>query len=296
MKLKAILKNYRNYIISFWMAVSLILISNQWIGAATPIRIPIFSIHEIVDLNNLLGTSLQDISLYTNTKQDLENFLDYLVRNKYWFLSSQELYDYFLTQSKPVPSEHLYQKKILLSFDDGYKGVHTHLFPVLESLKKKYGVTVKLVLFINPSSLNSSTHMTCDDLREGLSKGFYDIQSHSFNHYALTELSSDKLTFELANAQLAIRQCTQGLDPNQTVALHLAYPYGFSDVRVQTQASKYYLSGYTSENLVLQVDKLTNKYQIPRLNITRETSLTKMIQLAESASQLRKTLDLNIKL
>lgn len=138
--------------------------------------------------------------------------------------------------------------------------------------------------------------MTCDDLRDGLSKGFYDIQSHSFNHYALTELSSEKLTFELANAQLAIKQCTQGLDPNQTVALHLAYPYGFSDVRVQTQASKYYLSGYTSENLVLQVDKLTNKYQIPRLNITRETSLTKMIQLAESASQLRKTLDLNIKL
>jgi hypothetical protein len=78
--------------------------------------------------------------------------------------------------------------------------------------------------------------------------------------------------------------------------LHLAYPYGFSDVRVQTQASKYYLSGYTSENLVLQVDELTKKYQIPRLNITRETSLTKMIQLAESASQLRKTLDLNIKL
>src|SRR5918997_6188471 len=112
MNLKAIIKNYRNYIISFWIALSLILISNQWIGAATPIRIPIFSIHEIVDLNNLPVTSLQSLSLYTNTKQDLENFLDYLVRNKYWFLSSQELYDYFLTKSKPVPSEHLYQKKI----------------------------------------------------------------------------------------------------------------------------------------------------------------------------------------
>lgn len=287
MKFKAIFKNYRNYIISFWLTLSLVLIPNQWLRAVNPISIPIFSLHEIVDLNNLPKTSLQNLSLYINTKQDLEKFLDYLVRNNYWFLSAQELYDYFLTKSKPIPSKHLSQKTILLSFDDGYKGVHTYLFPVLESLKKKYGRTAKLVLFINPSSVNSSTHITCEDLRKGLSQGFYDIQSHSFNHYALTELSSEQLTFELAEAQRAIRQCTQGLYPGRPVALHLAYPYGFFDARVQIQASKYYLSGYSSENRILQADKLTNKYQIPRLNITKETSLTKMIQLAERSSRLR---------
>jgi len=287
MNWKAIFKNYKNYIISFWLTLSLFFIPNHWVRAVNPISIPIFSLHDIVDLNNLPKSSLQNLSLYTNTKQDLEKFLDYLVRNNYWFLSSQELYDYFGKKSKPIPSARLRQKPIMLSFDDGYKGVHTYLFPFLESLKKKYGRTAKFVLFINPSSVNSSAHITCDDLRKGLSQGFYDIQSHSFNHYALTELSSDQLTFELTEAQQAIRQCTQGLDPNRTVALHIAYPYVFFDARVQRQVSKYYLSGYSSENLVLQADQLTNNYQIPRLNITKETSLTNMIQLAERSSRLR---------
>ena len=287
MNLKAIPQNYRKYLIGFWLTLCLILIPNQWVSAVNQISIPIFSLHDIVDLNNLAKPSLQERSLYSNTKQDLEKFLDYLVRNKYWFLSTQELSVYFIEKSKPIPSARLSQKPIMLSFDDGYKSVHTHLFPVLESLQKKYGSTAKLVLFVNPSSVNTAAHLTCDDLRKGFSQGFYDIQSHSFHHYDLTKLSTDQLTFELTEAQQTIRHCTQGLDPNKTVALHLAYPYGSFDTRVQRQASKYYLSGYSYENLALQADQLTNKYQIPRLNITKNTSLTKMIQLAERSSRLK---------
>lgn len=287
MKLKAIFKNYLKYIFSFCLTISLIIISNQWVQAANTVSIPIFSLHEVVDLNNLPKPSLQDLSLYNNTKQDLEKFLDYLVSNKYWFLSTQELSKYFIEKYQPIPSEHLSQKPIMLTFDDGYKGVHTHLFPVLESLQKKYGTIAKLVLFVNPNTINSVAHLTCDDLREGLSKGFYDIQSHSFHHYNLTKLSDNQLSFEFTEAQQFLRQCTQVLDANQTVALHLAYPYGSFDTRVQKQASKYYLSGYSYENLALQSSQLKNKYQIPRLNITKNTSLTKMIQLAGSASRLK---------
>lgn len=288
MKLTTIINNYRNYILGFCLTFSLILICSQWVNTASPpISIPIFCLHEIVDLNKSSQSSFQSLSLYNNTKQDIEQFLDYLVRNKYWFLSTQELSEYFIEKSKPIPSEHLSQKPIMLSFDDGYKGVHTYLFPVLESLLKKYGTTAKLVLFINPSSINSAAHLTCDDLRDGLSQGFYDIQSHSFHHYDLTKLSDNQLTFELTKAQQVIRQCIQNLDSSSTAALHIAYPYGSNDKRVQMQASKYYLSGYSYENLALQTDQLINKYQIPRLNITKNTSLTKMIQLAERSSQLK---------
>lgn len=287
MALKAIPKNYLTYLISFCLTLSLILMSNQLVKAINPISIPIFSLHEVVDLNKLPKPSFQDLSLYNNTKQDLEKFLDYLVSNKYWFLSTQELSKYFIEKSQPIPSEHLSQKPIMLTFDDGYKGVHTHLLPILESLLKKYGTTAKLVLFVNPSSINSAAHLTCDDLREGLNKGFYDVQSHSFHHYDLTKLSDDQLKFELIETQKKLRQCTEGLDSNQIVGLSLAYPYGSFDARVQKLASEYYLSSYSYENLALKTEQLTNKYQIPRLNITKDTSLTKMIQLAESFSQLK---------
>jgi poly-beta-1,6-N-acetyl-D-glucosamine N-deacetylase len=287
MNLKAIFKNYINHFIIFYLTLILLIISNQWVSAANSINIPIFSLHDIVDLNNLPTSSFQSLSLYNNTKQDLEKFLDYLIRNNYWFLSTQELSDYFIEKSQPLPSEHLSQKPIMLTFDDGYKGVHTYLFPILESLQNKYGRSAKLVLFVNPSSINSARHLTCDELRQGLVNGFYDIQSHSFHHYDLTKLSDEQLIFEFAEAQKAIRQCTQGLDHNKTVGLHLAYPYGSYDTRVQLQASKYYLSSYSFENIPLQPNQLTNKYQIPRLNIIKNTSLTKMIQLAEKASQLK---------
>lgn len=287
MKLKALFKKYQQYLLSICLTVSLIIISQQWVNAVNTISIPIFSLHEVVDINKLSKPSLQDISLYNNTKQDLEKFLDYLIKNKYWFLSTQELSEYFIEKSQPIPSQHLSQKPIMLTFDDGYLGVHTHLYPILESLLKKYGTKAKLVLFVNPNSINSARHLTCDDLRKGLSQGFYDIQSHSFHHYDLTKLSDNQLVFEFTEAQQFLRRCTQGLDANQTVALHLAYPYGSSDARVQMQASQYYLSGYSFENIELQTQQLTNKYQLPRLNITKNTSLTKMIQLAESASRIK---------
>lgn len=287
MKLKALFKKYRQYLLSICLTVSLIIISQQWVNAVNTISIPIFSLHEVVDINKLSKPSLQDISLYNNTKQDLEKFLDYLIKNKYWFLSTQELSEYFIEKSQPIPSQHLSQKPIMLTFDDGYLGVHTHLYPILESLLKKYGTKAKLVLFVNPNSINSARHLTCDDLRKGLSQGFYDIQSHSFHHYDLTKLSDNQLTFEFTEAQQFLRRCTQGLDPNQTVALHLAYPYGSFNERVQRQASKYYVAGYSFENIALQPEQITNKYQIPRLNITKNTSLTKMIQLAESASRIK---------
>lgn len=293
-------RNYRISILFFLLTLIIVIGFNQLVVASTTVKIPIYSFHEIVDETPLsTNTSSPRRSSgpeYTNTKQDLEKFLDYLARNKYWFLSTQELYDYFLTKSKPLPFNSLFKKPIMLTFDDGYKGVHTNLFPVLKSLKEKYRTTAKLVWFVNPVSLgvpktnNSLAHVSCDELREGLEKGFYDVQSHGFSHLPLTKIDAKSLTFELTEAQVSLRKCTQGLDSNKPVGSHIAYPYGMSDARVEEYTSKYYLTGYSYENKVLEVENFKNKYQIPRLNIIKETSLAKMIQLAESSSRLRRTI------
>jgi peptidoglycan/xylan/chitin deacetylase (PgdA/CDA1 family) len=85
-------------------------------------------------------------------KQDLEKFLEYLIIDNYWFLTAQDLYDFFLTKSKIIPPEHWNQKPIMISFDDGYKTVYTILLPILDKLEKKYSKKVKVVLFINPGT------------------------------------------------------------------------------------------------------------------------------------------------
>jgi hypothetical protein len=55
----------------------------------------------------------------------------------------------FLTKSQQIPPEHIGQKPIMLSFDDGYKNIYTNLLPILEKLETKYGRKVKVVLFVN---------------------------------------------------------------------------------------------------------------------------------------------------
>ncbi len=124
-------------------------------------------------------------------------------------------------------------------------------------------------------------------MSEGFKQGFYDIQSHGFSHLELTKLNSQQLRFELSEAQQALRRCTQGLNSNQTVASHIAYPYGSFNAKVKAYSSQYYLSGYSYENQTLNANKFTSKYQLPRLNIKKQTSINQMVKMAEGSSLLR---------
>lgn len=248
-------------------------------------RIPILGFHGVIDP---LHTSPSVQAVMDYPKQDLENLLEYLVLHNYWFLTTQDLNDYFLTKSKKIPEERLHQKPIMISFDDGYKTVYTNLIPILQKLEEKYTQKVKVVLFVNPGTLAkqhniASIHLDCEDLRAGLKQGFYDIQSHGENHKKLTRLNSKNLVNELLQAQIELRQCTKDLDPEQKVASHLAYPYGAYNQQVKSSASKYYLSSYQYNNQVLNYNFFKKYYEIPRLTINRQNSAQKLIEMLEKS-------------
>ncbi|WP_017316004.1 polysaccharide deacetylase family protein [Mastigocladopsis repens] len=252
--------------------------------------IPILGFHGIIDAKTSAPQSSLGVMHYP--KQDLEKILEYLIRNNYWFLTTQDLYDFFLKKSKKVPKEHLNQKPILISFDDGYKTVYTNLLPILSKLEEKYGKKVKVVLFINPATLDrqrstASIHIGCQELRDGLKKGFYDIQSHGLNHKNLTLLTREELIKELLQAQIKLRKCTSDLDPQQKVASHFAYPYGAYNKQVQYYASKYYLSSYLYDNKILDYGCLKNYYEIPRIPINGQISFQQMLEIAEGFHQTK---------
>jgi poly-beta-1,6-N-acetyl-D-glucosamine N-deacetylase len=270
----------------------IIFVSFTWLilEFTTP-RIPLLGFHGIIGVDSQVPKS--DPLQMDYPKQELEEFIEYLVSHNYWFLSAQDLYDYFITKSKDLPSEHFNQKPILISFDDGYKTVHTNLMPFLEQLEKKYGKKVKVVLFINPGTLakpgsRASTHLGCQNLREGLKKGFYDIQSHGLTHKNLTQISNQELIDELVQAQTQLRKCTEGLDPEQKVAFHLAYPFGAYNKQTEHYASKYYLSSYLYNSRILKLCRLKNYYEIPRLTVNRQKSVSRLIKMAERSHPIKK--------
>lgn len=281
-------KKSKSFIFGFCLTFIVVLATNWLLLNLTAPKIPILGFHSIIDgqqPNNNVG--LQPPLNMEYTKPDLQRFLDYLVSNDFWFLSTQDLYDYFITKSKALPPERIGQRPIMLSFDDSYKTYYTNLLPVLELLEQKYNKKIKVVLFLNPGSFakdetKSTTHLICGDLREGLRKGFFDLQSHGQTHKDLTKINPQDLEFELSESQKQLKKCTEGLE-NKTVGLHIAYPYGHVNKQVEAFAAKYYLSGYLYNSRMFKLGWLTSPYQVPRLSVNREKPPEKLIKMAERA-------------
>jgi len=292
--MKLIKFTFENFTIRNFIS-SLIFISTIWLilNLSAP-QIPLLGFHSIIDIEEPQEKGIQGSPLpaMDYTKQDLREFLDYLVSHNFWFLSTQELYDYFLTKSKHIPAEHLGQRPIMISFDDSYKTFYTNLLPVLQDLENEYSQKVKVVLFINPGTMakserKTSYNITCQNLRRGLLKGFYDIQSHGQTHKKLTELNNKDLIYEIAEAQTKLRECTEDLDPDKTVASHIAYPYGALNQRVEEYVSKYYLSGYLYNSRIFKLGWLRSNYQIPRLTVNHAKTPKRLIQMAERAMMIK---------
>ena len=281
-------------IISFLLAFLLTLITSQVILEFITVEIPIFGFHDLVDIQNPQERQPQRPDFPGDySQQNLAAFLEYLVSHNYWFLSSQELYDYFLANPKQeVPAEYRDRPKVMITFDDGNKSIYTHLLPILEQLQNKYGTKNKAVVFINSGFLGRPNSLikkvNCQDLRDGFQKGFYDIQSHGLNHENLTKISLKALDRELSEDQIRLRKCTQDLDPNQTVASHMAYPFGAVNKQVDKYIAKYYSSGYLYDSLKLKLRFFPhNKYRISRLTVNSKHSAKRLISLA-SGNWLRK--------
>ncbi len=281
--------------------LSLIFLVSLGLTAATvkspkslTVQIPIFGFHDIIDLQDKADLPpYRRLSDMDYTKQDLEKVVDYLVQKDYWFLTSQDLFVYFIDKSEPIPTEHIGQKPVMLTFDDGYQGVHKNGMPILERMEQKYGEKVKFVLFVNPKTLGIDNgkdlpHLSCQDLREGYQKDFYDIQSHGFTHKNLTKINSKELDVELYFAKLALRKCTNDLDRNKIVAAHIAYPFGAINKRVERKLPKYHLTGFIYDDNFLKVNYLRNKFRISRITVGSRTSPYKLIRLASRASTLKK--------
>lgn len=250
-------------------------------------EVTIFGFHDIVDLDKPSDRPPQRPFLDGDyTKQDLQLVLESLVEQNYWFLTTQELYDYFAKPDRlPIPPEHRGQKRVMFSTDDGYTSAHFSLMAIAESIEKKYGQKIKFVWFINPPFMGKEglelPHATCQELRDGFQKGYYDLQSHGSNHTDFRTLDDPKLADDLSKAQKIMRDCVGDLDPDRTVARHVAYPFGDADDRVENIVSKYHLSGYVYNNQMLKLDRLKNPYHIPRVGIHNRIPPQKLLWLAK---------------
>ena len=147
------------------------------IAAAAP-KLTILSYHEVAEGNDAL------IPTYTVTPTMFVRQLDWLKNNGYRFVSvDQVLADW--AGRKPLPD-----KAVLITFDDGYRSVYEHAFPILKLFNAP--AVIALVgswmdvpetgkVNFDGRSIPRTDLLSWDELREMTRSGLVEVASHSYD-------------------------------------------------------------------------------------------------------------------
>lgn len=272
----------KRWAIAFLLGLFLVMICGELLIE----KIAIFGFHDIVDVDNPQQQPPQRPEFSADySVEQFEDFLRGLLERNYWFLSSQDLYNYyFKTPPDPVPEPYRHRRKVMVSIDDGYRDAHLNVLPLLERLYAETGEKITVVWFVNSSFMGVPgtylEHASCEELREGFVRGYYDIQSHGANHDNLTLISDEEIHKEVGRSQQELRDCLAGLEGNETVANHLSYPFGAIDDNALEIVKTYHQSGYLYNTRSLRLTPFRNPYFIPRQTVNQNTSVGRLLRLA----------------
>ncbi|MEU6824662.1 polysaccharide deacetylase family protein [Streptomyces atriruber] len=154
---------------------------------------------------------------------DFERQMEVLGEQGFTPLTAARLAALWRSQGGTLP-----ERPVLITFDDGYEGVHRYALPVLA----KHGFAS--TLFVSTGWLRGEYDtggaldrmLDWDQVRELAAAGA-EIGGHSHTHPQLDQLSDDALRFEL-------RRCRDIVaDELGTRPASFAYPYGYSSRRVR---------------------------------------------------------------
>lgn len=180
--------------------------------------------------------------------------LDHLIANSWEFTS---LCDVIEDQSNGA-------NRFAITFDDGYRSVYDHAFPLLRE-RNMTGTVYMVTDFIgginewDRRAGDMREHiMTKEQMCEMADAGF-EIGSHTLSHPHLTAISDNQLALELADSKHKLE------DMIGREVVSFSYPYGDRDPRV-IQAAKD--AGYKNA-VSTQIGTVNgcNPFEIPRINV-----------------------------
>lgn len=187
-------------------------------------RVPILMYHDVLEKSEVF---------FDLQPEDFEGHLKTLLKNGLTPVSPDQLVHHLRTGS-PLP-----EKPVVLSFDDGYAGHYTHVYPLL----KKYQVPA--VFFVFPGKVDGKvvgrSTLSWEQLRTMAADPLITIASHSVTHPTdLRALDDQALVYEVTESK-------RRLEEELGVPIrYFSYPTGYYDERVsQAVAKAGYLAAFT---------------------------------------------------
>jgi peptidoglycan/xylan/chitin deacetylase (PgdA/CDA1 family) len=168
----------------------------------------------------------------------------------------------WLEGGEPLPAN-----AIVVTFDDGFRGVRDHALPVMESLGWPFTVFLVSDLIggkddwtrnANPAGVTYPL-LDADEIRDMQQRGV-SFHSHTRSHASLPTLDDDALASQLAGSRQTLGTLLGHDVP------YLAYPFGHLDERVEAAArTAGYRAAFSTQSGFNRRD--VNRLRIRRLDI-----------------------------
>ncbi|MER5769429.1 polysaccharide deacetylase family protein [Streptomyces sp. NPDC001985] len=172
--------------------------------------------------------------------------------------------------SRPLPA-----RPVLITFDDGYEGVHRHALPVLA----RHGFAA--TLFVSTGWLRGAydeggaidTMLDWDQVRE-LAAGGMEIGGHTHSHPQMDQLDDERLRYETV-------RCRDIVDAELgSVPRSFAYPFGYSSRRVREAVREAgFAQSFAVGNALARPGQ--GPYAIQRVTVRRTTGPAEFARLVE---------------
>ncbi|MDX2547280.1 polysaccharide deacetylase family protein [Streptomyces sp. WI04-05B] len=235
----------------------------------TDTRVPILMYHSVATEPNDATRTL------SVTPEAFAEQLAWLAERGFTPLDTAELAASWRS-GRPLPA-----RPVLITFDDGYEGVHRHALPVLA----KHGFPA--TLFVSTGWLKGpydtggglDTMLDWDQVRELAGSGV-EMGGHSHTHPQLDQLDDDALRFELTRCRDLVA------DQLGAVPASFAYPYGYSSrrVRAAVRAAGFAQALAVGNGLARREQ---GPYALRRVTVRRSTGIEEFARLAEGRSVAR---------
>ena len=201
-----------------------------------------FSRSNKVLLFHSIETEIVKKDLYKLDKYSFENMIKFLLEINYNFVSFNEVFNN--------------NNNLIVSFDDGFATVFDNALPILE----KYNIPFHI--FINKDLIKSNDNIyLCENrLIELSKKKNVTLGSHGVTHKKLKELSTKQIKKEIGESKIWLENIVdKKIDT-------FSYPHGSFDNRAKDFLEEYDYK-YAATSKFGHVNKLTPKFEIPRLDI-----------------------------
>ncbi|MGW1797495.1 polysaccharide deacetylase family protein [Streptomyces sp. NPDC001984] len=178
--------------------------------------------------------------------------------------------------SRPLP-----RRPVLITFDDGYQGVHRHALPVL--VEHGFAAT----LFVSTGWLRGAsgtgggpdTMLDWGQVR-ALGDAGVEVGGHSHTHPQLDQVGDEALWWELLRCKEIVA------DELGTPPVSFAYPYGYSSRRVRRAVRE---AGFAQSLAVgnALARRRQGPYALRRVTVRRATGIDEFARLADGRTIVR---------